>query len=43
MKNILISICRETRNTFYVQYAPTISHVLFGVVTQSVIFGIHLF
>jgi len=35
MKNILISICRETQNTFYVQCAFTISHVLFSIITQS--------
>ena len=36
MKNILISICRETRNTFHVQCAFPISHVLFSIITQRV-------
>jgi len=36
MKNILISICRETRNTFHVQFAFTISHVPFSIITQSI-------
>jgi hypothetical protein len=36
MKNILISICRETKNTFYVQYAITISHMFFSVIMQRV-------
>jgi hypothetical protein len=37
MKNSLISICRETANTFYVQYAFTISHVLFSIMMQSLV------
>jgi hypothetical protein len=36
MKNILISICTETRIKFCVQYAFTISHVLFSIVMQRV-------
>jgi len=36
MKNILFSICRETGNTFYVQYAITISHVPFNIIMQRV-------
>jgi len=36
MKNILISICTETQITFCVQYAFTISHVLFSIIMQSV-------
>jgi hypothetical protein len=36
MKNILISICRETQNTFYVKYGFTLSHVLFNIIMQSV-------
>jgi len=36
MKNILISICTETQITFCVQYAFTISHVLFSIIMQRV-------